>query len=60
MYHNIFRKNEIPYIDFYPIFKKYDESKLWVHPKDKHPNSLATDIIAKEISNFIINNLIEK
>lgn len=59
-YHNIFRKNEIPYIDFYPIFKDYDESKLWVHPKDKHPNSLATDIIAKEVSTFIINNLIEK
>lgn len=52
----IYIKNNVSFIDFYEHFKDIDDYKLWVHPQDKHPNSLATSIISAKTVEFLLKN----
>lgn len=47
------RNRGIQVIDLRESFFKYQDSELWVHPVDQHPNDLAHKLAAKEILKFI-------
>lgn len=55
-FHYIYFQNNIAYIDFYDYFKDMDDYKLWIHPKDKHPNNIATSLISNKTVDFLLRN----
>ena len=52
---------KIPFVDLLNGFIGKQDSKLWVHKTDQHPNEVANRIAAGELSKFFeSNNLIKK
>ncbi|MEG5001087.1 SGNH/GDSL hydrolase family protein [Microcoleus sp. B4-D4] len=52
---------KIPFLDLFNGFVGQNDSKLWVHKTDQHPNEVANRIAAGELSKFFdSNNLIKK
>jgi lysophospholipase L1-like esterase len=43
----------IPFLDLAPAFAGRDESALWVHPADHHPNAAAHAIAAEALEPFV-------
>ena len=52
---------KIPFVDLFDGFLGKQDSKLWVHKTDQHPNEVANKIAAGQLSEFFdSNNLIKK
>jgi hypothetical protein len=47
------RANGIPVIDLFDTFRGQDESALWAHPSDHHPNEVAHRMAAEAFDDFI-------
>jgi len=48
------KKNNVPYIDFLEVFKKYDLDNIYSMPYDYvHPNKKGHEIIGKELYNLV-------
>jgi lysophospholipase L1-like esterase len=50
---NKFKKMGINVLDLYPFFSGINDTELWVHPIDQHPNNYAHQIAAKAIYDYI-------
>lgn len=44
----------IPVLDLFDSYKGYQDSSLWVHPMDQHPNEIGHNIAANAIFEFLI------
>lgn len=52
---------KIPFVDLFDGFVGKQDSQLWVHKTDQHPNEIAQRIAAGQLSEFFdSNNLIKK
>jgi len=47
------QREKIPLLDLLPVFSRYDEERLWVHPTDRHPNDVAHRVAAEAIHAFL-------
>jgi len=47
----------VPYLDLGPAFAGRDETTLWVHPTDHHPNAAAHAIAAEALRPFVADLL---
>ena len=54
--YDIFKKEEIDYVDVTGAFKEIKDRKLWILPYDQHPNEAAHGIIADKLSEKIVND----
>ncbi|MFQ5561579.1 MAG: SGNH/GDSL hydrolase family protein, partial [Nitrospinota bacterium] len=50
------KKNSTTFIDLFPHLKGKDEKEFWVHPTDHHPNESLHGIIARIISEALLEN----
>jgi len=48
-----FADHGIEYLDLLPRFRGLDETELWVHPTDQHPNAVASRMIAEGIFEYL-------
>ncbi|MCC3412825.1 MULTISPECIES: SGNH/GDSL hydrolase family protein [unclassified Microcoleus] len=51
---------KIPFVDLFDGFVGQQDSKLWVHKTDQHPNEVANRIAAGELSKFFDSNHLMK
>ena len=43
----------IPVLDLFDVYRGHDESELWVHPTDHHPNERAHALATKALAKFL-------
>jgi hypothetical protein len=48
-----FKDHGIDYLDLLPRFRGLDETELWVHPTDQHPNDVASRMVAEGIFEYL-------
>jgi hypothetical protein len=46
----------IEHVDLLPNFMGHEESDLWVHPTDQHPNKIGQGMIAAGIHDYLKAN----
>ncbi|OGG27368.1 hypothetical protein A2960_00180 [Candidatus Gottesmanbacteria bacterium RIFCSPLOWO2_01_FULL_39_12b] len=47
--HQLFKQNNLTYIDLLPLFLGKKDQDLWVHPTDQHPNELVHEVAAQAL-----------
>ena len=48
--------NNVPFHDFFELFRSYKPSDLWVSLRNTHWNRKATSLAATDLSQFLITN----
>jgi len=51
-------RNGIAFTDSLPRFRGMEETSLWVHPVDQHPNDVGHRIIAEDLGDYLIRERI--
>ncbi len=54
---NELSKRKIDSLDLLPVYEGINDSDLWVHPVDQHPNDYAQGIAAKALSDWMTKTL---